>query len=48
MSYNVMVGKGARGRYNKVASVKGEGFAKMHAAMLNRVPGQRAKAVPAN
>lgn len=37
MSYNVMVGKGTRGRYQKRLTVKGraaEPFAKMTAAMV--------------
>lgn len=45
MSYNVLVGKGTRGRYNKVATVKGEGFARLHAAMV-REPGTRVKVEP--
>lgn len=44
-SYNVLVGKGSRGRYRNVLRVKGEGFARMTAAMVPE--GYRAKVEPA-
>lgn len=49
MKFNVFVGKGARGRFNKVATISGpaaQGFATLHAAMV-RTEGFRTKVEPA-
>ncbi len=45
-SFTVLVGKGTRGKFRPVLNVKGEGFARLTAAMVPS--GFRAKVEPRN